>query len=77
VWSGEYLRKYYAVCIVEWERSLKANHWDEQARAKLSYFAKHKWRRLFLYEHKTAIKIQVRQLHSLLRSLPCAATDTR
>lgn len=57
-WSIEYIERYRKVCVERWEEKLKKRHYDMRTREKLAYFAKGKWRGLFLFEDAQAIKIQ-------------------
>ena len=58
VWSAEYYQRHYEHCIATWETELRVHHWDFEIRSKLTYFKKHKWRGLFLFEDQMAAKIQ-------------------
>ena len=43
---------------LQWETALRTHHWDFETRGKLTYFKKHKWRGLFLFEDQMAAKLQ-------------------
>ena len=59
VWSRTYYHRYHKICVEKWEAKLRRRHFDMKTREKLAYFAKNKWRGLFLFEDKVATKIQV------------------
>jgi len=58
VWSSSFRRKYQFHMMKEWEEQLKENYFDMEVRHNLAYFAKNKWRALFVYEEECAIVIQ-------------------
>jgi len=58
IWSLDYIERYHKVCVNRWEEKLKKRHYDMRTREKLTYFAKAKWRGLFLFEDTMATRIQ-------------------
>lgn len=47
-----------AAQVAAWEAAVAAAPWDVVLRAKLAYFAKRKWRPLFLFQAATASRLQ-------------------
>jgi len=58
IWSRTYYYRYHKICVDKWEAKLRRKHFDMKTREKLAYFARSKWRGLFLYEEQVATKIQ-------------------
>ncbi|GMH76743.1 hypothetical protein TL16_g07183 [Triparma laevis f. inornata] len=58
IWSRTYYWRYHKICVDRWEQKLKRRHFDIRTREKLAYFAKNKWRGLFIYEEAMATRIQ-------------------
>ena len=58
IWSRTYYWRYHKICVDRWEQKLKKRHFDMRTREKLAYFAKNKWRGLFIYEEAMATRIQ-------------------
>lgn len=49
--------KYHDQLVSGWEAELSKKPYHKLTREKLAYFAKHKWRRIFLYQELCATKI--------------------
>lgn len=57
--TSSYYQTYIQAQVGAWERELSGDYWDSITRAKLAYFARGKWRGMFLFEEATAIRIQL------------------
>jgi len=58
IWSTPFLRRHHQLCVEAWEEKLVKNHFNMKVRKKLAYFAKNKWRGVFMYEASRVIVIQ-------------------
>ena len=58
VWTDDYYQRFKKVQMEELEAAIVANPLDLGVRRELAYFAKRKWRGLFLYEEAQVIRVQ-------------------